>query len=160
MRIDNKSAYVPSRTLYPIVDFVAERTTYTALATLEVIDTSHEVSGGMAYKQRPDITGLSLIAPSLIRLYVSHHQHYPKHTVHVPQVGVVALHNQIEEFLFVLAHESAHIDQFWNPSYSRPGEAADEIDAERFAFRLLSEWRHPGRSFRYIQTMESKCLVT
>lgn len=141
MRIENRSAFHPTAKLLPVIDFVLEYTGYSSLATLRLTDMKNAAgfSGGYACKHRQDGHDLTLVAPSIVDIQLSRACRYPKTTVHVPELGEVQVRSFEEEFLLVLAHELRHVDQFWGRRFT--DEAAAELDAERFAIKILKAWR-------------------
>lgn len=141
MRIENKSAYFQTGRLTQIAEFAARYTQYSALATVRFTDGAdgHKLTGGYAYKQRPDVSELSLVAPSLVKIILGRGRKYPRGTSHVDSLGIIKLESWDEEVLFVLAHELRHIDQFWSMTFT--DEDAAELDAERFAIKVLKTWR-------------------
>jgi hypothetical protein len=138
VRIENLSSR-PTRPLLPAIDFVCKCSPYSALATLQLQDLKAQgFSGGLAWKHRPQLGDLALVAPSLIVMQLAKGGHYPSATVYVKEVGEVVVQSFEEEFLFVLAHEARHIQQFWSTAIK--GRKA-EVDAELFARDILRAWR-------------------
>lgn len=141
MRVENQSAHHPTRQLLKVIDFVSEHCQYGDLATLQLLDlkSPKQFTGGYTYKHRPDVCELSLIAPSLIVLQLSHGAAYPATSIHVEEVGPVTVQSFDEEFLLVLGHEGRHVDQMNGAPVTDEHEA--ELDAETFAVQLLAKWR-------------------
>jgi hypothetical protein len=145
VRIQNRSAFVSTAKILPLVDFVSFRTKFSSLATLVLVDGGCEsVTGGKALKTRLDGDPISLVAPSMITLYLSRGLSYPFSTEHeIPavaaKVGEVVLNSWEEEIVFVLAHEAAHIDAFHGKGHT--DIVACELDAEKFAVKTLKAYR-------------------
>lgn len=150
MHLINRSCrYLPFQ-LVPLIDVVRRHAKFADLVNLVVADRwDNEVTGGYSIKRptKRDLDKLGLkgiviptkAAPSLIKLDVSFRGKYPRRSTHVEEVGEVTFNSWQEEFLFVLAHEVKHIDQFWTQPME---EHAAEVDAERFAVNVLASYRN------------------
>lgn len=140
MRFENYSKTMEIRRVKEIAKFIAKYCKYNVLATVRLLDAppDKETMGGIAYQQCPD-DSYDVAAPSLIKIWVTAHDNYPRQDSYVPEV-VVTFHDFEEELLYVLAHEMRHIDQFWTSLRRVFGHEA-EVDAERFALRVLNLWR-------------------
>ncbi len=146
--VNRSSLHLPFQFL-PLIDTVREKAQFAELATVVVDDRwDGKVTGGYSIK-RPDrddlqelkLAGLRLpkkAAPSLIKLDVSHGGRYPRTSLHIEEVGPVIFNTWEEEVLFVLAHEQAHVDQFWTKPLP---EHEAEVEAERFAVQVLKHYR-------------------
>lgn len=141
MRLENRSAFHSTARIRPLVEFVARQTSFSDLALVRVSDTKvpHGKMGGQAWKHRPDVGALSLVAPSLVDVQVGRAALYPYVTRHVDEVGDIKVASWEEEFVLVVAHELFHVDQFWTEAFS--SEHAAEVDAERRAKRTLQQYR-------------------
>lgn len=151
-----KKAYNDShrsdKDLQPLVDFVCERTSNSRLAVLLVY--TNEIRGGgtigMAHKHDTD-TMLCDGVPGLVTVGVSKDKCYPWASEYRKSVGPVRFESWQEEFLFVLAHEFRHIDQFWMLNPPRHYE----VDAEHFAMGILAEYRD-SKPTRYKQSATTR----
>lgn len=140
MRINNHSIH-PTEKFYPILDFIDDWGKYDSLGTLYIGDSIEEFSHGMAHRINPEIDDLTLVAPSLIELWVRKNQEYP--VVSVGVCGEVWINNWDEEILLVLSHEQHHLNSFYGYPVHYPLDQNEqaEIAAETFAIKLLQKWR-------------------
>lgn len=140
MKFENYSTRISTQAIKEAAKFIGKYCKYNVLATIRVLDAPEEkfTMGGLAYQHCPD-ESYDVSAPSLIKIWVNKNNEYPKQDSYVPQV-VVVFQDFEEEFLYVLAHEMRHIDQFWTSLKSIKGYEA-EVDAEKFALKVLNLFR-------------------
>lgn len=143
MKLVNSSRYDPAR-LSNILSFIVDRCRFAEHVTLVLND----VSEGIGPVMTNGLTNLRVNSrgmETVVYVGLSRDLEYPIKTMHVPEVGVVELQSWDEEVLFVMAHEFRHADQFLSAGPFEDDDAlihAAEVDAERFAYGLLLEWRH------------------
>lgn len=87
-------------------------------------------------------TGLMSNKNIYIKLWVSAKMRYPHTTSHVPAVPAVQLNSWQEEFILVAAHELRHAYQMGSGVFQALGPAYAEVDAERYAERVLERYRN------------------
>jgi hypothetical protein len=128
--------------ILPLVEFVAARTQYADMAYLHLHpgqyldDGTPRVARGQALKNNSSPAGTT---PSRVDLWLAKGVCFPRDDEYPEAgVGVVVLNDWREEFVLALAHELRHIDQFW---WTRPTPMNVENDAEKFAVKVLNEWR-------------------
>jgi hypothetical protein len=141
MVIHNESAR-PTKQLRPLINFCKPFFNHHALVSLFMYtaDRNGELTGGWADKYHLGVVFTDGV-PSSVLLRLSKGMKYPTASVYRKSVGQVTFDNWQEEFLFVLAHELRHIDQFW--SFEPPRHY--EVDAEKFALEVLAEYREKIR---------------
>lgn len=132
MRIENKSAYYPTARLQPLVDFASRWFKTNQVVVLQLTDGAEpsKVCGGYAYRDR-------------VKMTLSRHA-YPCTSEHVAEVGPVELRSFEEEFLLVLLHEVAHVNQFSEGRLYYDSNDA-EVEAEMFAVKMLARYRRSTR---------------
>lgn len=140
MRFENYTQTMSIQKVKEFAKFIGKHCKYNTLTTVRLLDAPPDKCsvGGLAYQRCPD-DSYDVSAPSLIKIWVTNHNNYPRKDMYVPEV-VVTFHDFEEELLYVLAHEMRHIDQFWTSLRRVYGHEA-EVDAERFALRVLNLWR-------------------
>jgi hypothetical protein len=140
MRINNVSSH-PTKVFYPIVDFITQYDKYSALATLHIMDTDEVFSHGVCHRIDPKMDEILFAAPSLIELRVRKDCIYPVTSLHA--MGPVTVWTWEEEVLLVLAHEMAHLNQYYGypASYSTDQNEEAEEKAEEYAIVLMNLWR-------------------
>lgn len=121
-----------------LVSFIGKYCKYNALATIRFLEHDKPTCGGLAYQLSPD-ESFDASAPSLVKIWIGNGKTYPRRDSYVPEI-TVTFYNVEEEILYVLAHEMRHIDQFWSTIRFVGGHPA-ELDAERFAVKVLDLWR-------------------
>lgn len=141
MKIEN-SSQVPTATLRPLLAFALKRTPLSNMARLEILPGAWgKTTGGYAFMYHPEKP--DPIAPSLVRLWVSAGGRcfIPHLQQHVPELAPFPVYTWEEELLLVIAHELAHIRDFW----TRPDKLDDahwlEVSAETFAIDTVKAWR-------------------
>lgn len=137
MQIVNRTDH-PVRHLRQLVDFVARRSKFCMMARLVVEQMPSGMGVGYSWKLDPRPGDHLLVTPSLVRVSLAGHT-YPYVTQTVPEVPGQRLADWREEFVLILAHELAHIDQFWTGRSATVHE--DEVLAEREAVKVLDEYR-------------------
>jgi hypothetical protein len=132
MRVTNRSSFHPIRKLQAVLDFLRESAPTLADVTLRD-QAWGRFSGGYATK---------LPFPS-ITIWLSRSLAYPCITCHVPEVGAISVSDFEEEVVLVLAHELRHVLHFTGKPrrYTTANAGAAEVDAERFAAKMLKGWR-------------------
>lgn len=140
MKFENYTKSADVKKVKKIANFIGKYCKYNILATIRLLDAPEENKGigGIAYQQCPD-DSYDISAPSLIKIWITGNGKYPRQDSYVPEV-VLTFHDFEEELLCVLAHEMRHIDQFWTSLRRVYGQEA-EVDAEKFAARILELWR-------------------
>lgn len=136
MVLKNETDFSQKR-LEQLSDFVSARCKFPHLAYIRVLpgEAGH-VGSGYAFQWNPDFDNVH--TPSSVYIYLSRNT-YPAKTIHRKAVGEIVLRSWEEEYVFTLAHELRHIDQFWGfeaPSFP-------EVDAETFAKETLEVFRNP-----------------
>lgn len=142
VKVENLSR-IPTKSLRPLIEFVAARVASGHMARVRVLDGKPERhTGGLATKYFPTPEQHDLVTPSAIRLwlYEPGTHVYPRIERHVEELEAVVLSSWEEEVLLVLAHELRHIDQFWDEEWDGDDHAG-EVDAEAFAIQVLKDWR-------------------
>lgn len=142
MRINNHSSIITEK-FYPIIDFILQHgDRYSSLATLYIDETKGDFSRGLCHRIAPELDEIHLVAPSLIELWVRKDAKYPATSEHV--MGPVKVCDWNEEVLLVLAHEIAHLNQYYGypASYSSEQNKEAEESAEMSAIVVLEKWRH------------------
>lgn len=108
---------------------------------LIVVDSMREglTTGGMA-RVAPDRNGKATFS---VEIFLSRGVRFPYLNKHnrIDDVGQVLLRSWEEEFIFVLAHEIRHVEQFLAGVYSREHSDAMESDADRFGVWALEKFR-------------------
>jgi hypothetical protein len=150
---------VGTKRIRPLVSFVEKFGAYSALATVRVKDAAHAgdpISGSAVRCSTGLPTGTLFVAPSLITLSVGS-EDVPRVLRHMdPEVtvGDVRVRGWDEEFVFVLAHESQHISEFW--SGVPAGELQAEQAAEEHAVKVLKEYRRQLRESFVVSHKEGR----
>jgi hypothetical protein len=122
--------------LKPLVKYVTDHCYHHKLAVIHVRSgLQRAFSQGHARKYHYNGT------PSLVTIRLSKALPYPYSSMYRKRAGPAIVHCWQEEFIFVLAHEMRHIDQFW----SILGHHRHiEVDAERFAIQVLRSYQLRG----------------
>jgi hypothetical protein len=138
-------SHLDDATVGALVAFAADHIEFATLTYIHVRTKDRKVvsaTDGRAFKRDPTPHGDAFFAPSRVEVDLvdrrKHRKPFPLvswHPVVPDAVGRVVLCSAEEEFLFTLAHELRHIDQFWNDA------EVDEADAEKFALKVLLNFR-------------------
>lgn len=129
----------PTSHFRKLAKFVRKYTQYDHMCVLEVYNTlRRKFSGGGAtycmYRQRDP----SAAEPSLIRIWRGNCT-TPYKTLRVKKLGKVTVNTRDEEFVFILAHEMKHLDDFWGGRGWKNKNS--EYSAEQFAIQILKKYR-------------------
>lgn len=135
MKTINESR-VPADTIDPILQFVSSHYKIKNPVILYVAN-GHE-KGRMTYGW----TGRKTAGePIIVKLGLSSGLQYPRVTRHTPETPIVNLSSFEEEVVLVLAHELRHASQIDSGAFRAMTVANSELDAERFAVRVLERFR-------------------
>jgi hypothetical protein len=119
--------------LQPLVDFVRPYTSCSDKAHIMVKRRS--AAGRFGRGRAHAAVPLSHGSTPLVQIWLSHGLFYPA------QSGGTMVRSWQEEFVFLLAHELRHLDQFANGVYRTHQVEVAEKDAEAFADTVLGHWR-------------------
>jgi len=120
----------PTKEIRDLTKWVAQW--YLSANTVELEVGGHTNWGDMAH---------GVASPERVEILLPATDHYPVSTKLCRSTERVTLHNWKEEYVFVLAHELRHVDQFY------AGDVKNyEKDAENFATMVLREYRNQRSS--------------
>jgi hypothetical protein len=123
----------------PLIEYAKPFFHYSNLASVYIYTAERpaELTSGFADKFHLGTT-LSDGVPSSVLLRLSRGMEYPTSSIYRKSVGEIVFEDWKEEFLFVLAHEMRHVDQYWSDQMPRH----PEVDAERYAQYVLDCYRN------------------
>ncbi len=143
MDIENETT-TPTKKFRSIVDFVCKHVDFSYMASMQILKSRKPLLAGMAYKKDPRRGCRS--TESLVRIWLPDQnipQLYPKISQYVQEVPAIRLNSWEEEWLVVISHEMAHVQDFWNETFqdTEQGRYDAEVAAESFAVKLLGLYR-------------------
>lgn len=130
----NESSVPPSH-LDNVLQFVAGQFNIKSDVILHVSDgPDGRMTIGWTGREKPG-------SPILVKLGLSSGLRYPRVTRHTPETPVVNLSSFQEEVALVLAHELRHAVQIDTGAFRAMTTYNSELDAERYAVRVLERFR-------------------
>ncbi|NDG28105.1 MAG: hypothetical protein EB120_13145 [Proteobacteria bacterium] len=138
MKIQKYTDLISLKEIKKIISFITQYCKYDFLTTVRLLEYDKVGISGLAIQNSFGESN-DLSRPSMIKIWLGKDRQYPCQDSYVPEIKVT-FHDFEEELIYVMAHEFRHIDQFWTSLRRVEGHAA-ELDAERFALKVLNIWR-------------------
>lgn len=143
MKVWNQSSW-STRDLRPLIKFVEKYSPYAFLARLRLFDGPPDIGITGGYAEKVDTSDDAVSGYfSAVTLWLRPDPEFPVKERFVAGKGSVILHDFVEEFIFVLAHELRHVSVFYDESLQGKLKTVDaeEADAEKWALKVLNDYR-------------------